>query len=64
MVFHGLSSRLSTVQVFVLGAVVGSFLNVCVARLRKKLNDDPRNPGIIRTVRNGGYMFAARVTRL
>ncbi|HVW72097.1 MAG TPA: response regulator transcription factor [Rhizomicrobium sp.] len=38
-------------------------IDVCVGRLRKKLQDDPRNPGIIRTVRNGGYIFAARVTR-
>ncbi|HEY2008323.1 MAG TPA: response regulator transcription factor [Rhizomicrobium sp.] len=38
-------------------------IDVCIGRLRKKLGDDPRNPGIIRTVRNGGYMFAARVTR-
>jgi two-component system OmpR family response regulator len=38
-------------------------IDVCVGRLRKKLQDDPRNPAIIRTVRNGGYIFAARVTR-
>jgi two-component system OmpR family response regulator len=38
-------------------------IDVCVARLRRKLLDDPRNPSIIRTVRNGGYIFAARVTR-
>lgn len=38
-------------------------IDVCVGRLRKKLLDDSRNPVIIRTVRNGGYMFAARVTR-
>jgi DNA-binding response OmpR family regulator len=38
-------------------------IDVCVGRLRKKLGDDPRNPGIIRTVRNGGYMFSARVSR-
>ncbi len=38
-------------------------IDVCVGRLRKKLHDDPRNPAIIRTVRNGGYIFAASVTR-
>ena len=38
-------------------------IDVCVGRLRKKLRDDPRAPTLIRTVRNGGYMFAARVTR-
>ncbi len=38
-------------------------IDVCVGRLRKKLLDDPRNPAIIRTVRNGGYIFSARVIR-
>jgi two-component system OmpR family response regulator len=38
-------------------------IDICVGRLRKKLHDDPRNPGIIRTVRNGGYIFAPRVTK-
>ena len=38
-------------------------IDVCVGRLRKKLGDDPRNPSIIRTVRNGGYIFAAQVAR-
>jgi two-component system OmpR family response regulator len=38
-------------------------IDVCVARLRRKLQDDPRNPAVIRTVRNGGYIFAARVAR-
>ena len=38
-------------------------IDVCVARLRRKLQDDPRNPAVIRTVRNGGYIFAARVSR-
>ena len=38
-------------------------IDVCVGRLRRKLQDDPRNPAIIRTVRNGGYIFAAHVNR-
>ena len=38
-------------------------IDVCIARLRKKLLDNSRNPATIRTVRNGGYIFAARVTR-
>ncbi len=33
-----------------------------VGRLRKKLNEHPRQPRYIKTVRNGGYMFAAKVT--
>jgi two-component system OmpR family response regulator len=38
-------------------------IDVCVGRLRRKLHDDPRNPAIIRTVRNGGYIFSAKVAR-
>ena len=38
-------------------------IDVCIGRLRKKLQDDPRNPALIRTVRNGGYIFSAKVTR-
>ena len=38
-------------------------IDVCMGRLRKKLHDDPRAPQLIRTVRNFGYMFAARVTQ-
>ena len=38
-------------------------IDVGIARLRKKLLDNPRNPATIRTVRNGGYIFAARVAK-
>ncbi len=38
-------------------------IDVQVSRLRRKLEDDPREPTLIRTVRSGGYMFAASVTR-
>ncbi len=38
-------------------------VDVCIGRLRRKLGDDPRNPAFIRTVRNGGYIFAARAVR-
>lgn len=34
-----------------------------IGRLRRKLNDHPREPRYIKTVRNGGYMFASRVER-
>jgi len=38
-------------------------VDVGIGRLRRKLRDDARNPRIIRTVRNGGYIFSARVSR-
>jgi two-component system OmpR family response regulator len=34
-----------------------------VSRLRHKLEDDPKSPAIIRTVRQGGYVFTQTVTR-
>jgi len=37
-------------------------VDVLVSRLRRKLEDDPKDPSIIRTIRNGGYMFTLKVT--
>ena len=37
-------------------------IDVQVARLRKKIEEDPKNPMIIVTVRGGGYQFSAQVT--
>jgi DNA-binding response OmpR family regulator len=37
-------------------------IDVHVSRLRQKLNDDPRNPRILKTVRGIGYMLAAEST--
>ena len=37
-------------------------IDVAVSRLRRKLEDDGRNAQLIKTVRGGGYMFAAEVT--
>jgi two-component system, OmpR family, response regulator len=39
-------------------------IDVQVSRLRRKIEEDPSDPEIIRTVRNVGYMFNTRVERL
>ena len=33
-----------------------------VSRLRKKIEEDPKMPRMIKTVRGGGYVFTAKVT--
>ncbi|MBV8804962.1 MAG: response regulator [Sinobacteraceae bacterium] len=38
-------------------------IDVQVSRLRYKLEQDPRNPALIRTIRGAGYMFLPEVTR-
>jgi two-component system, OmpR family, response regulator len=38
-------------------------IDVAVSRLRRKLEDDGRNPQLIKTVRGGGYVLAATVER-
>ncbi len=38
-------------------------IDVQVSRLRRRLGDDPRNPAIIKTLRNEGYVLACAVTR-
>jgi len=35
-------------------------VDVQLSRLRRKIEDDPREPAIIKTVRGGGYVFAAK----
>jgi two-component system OmpR family response regulator len=39
-------------------------IDVAVSRLRRKLEDDGRNPNLIKTVRGGGYVLAATVESL
>jgi len=39
-------------------------IDVRIGRLRRKLKDDVAIPRIIKTVRNSGYTFVAKVTRL
>ncbi|MFA6267631.1 MAG: response regulator [Pseudolabrys sp.] len=49
------------------GRSAGEFersIDVLISRLRRKIEDDPRNPAIIKTVRSGGYMFAPAVEAL
>jgi two-component system, OmpR family, response regulator len=36
-------------------------IDVQVGRLRLKLEDDPKNPAMIKTVRGGGYVFTPTV---
>lgn len=38
-------------------------IDLLVSRLRQKLDDDPRTPVLIKTVRGEGYMFDAKVAR-
>jgi DNA-binding response OmpR family regulator len=38
-------------------------IDVQITRLRKKIESDPKAPKFIKTVRNRGYMFTAKVTR-
>lgn len=39
-------------------------IDVQVSRLRQKLNDDPKEPKLIKTVRSGGYLFTSAVKHL
>ena len=36
-------------------------VDVLISRLRRKIEHDPHDPAIIKTVRSGGYLFAAPV---
>ena len=39
-------------------------IDIAASRLRRKIEPDPANPVLIRTVRNGGYLFAPLVERV
>ena len=39
-------------------------IDVAVSRLRRKLEDDGRNPNLIKTVRGGGYVLSTAVERV
>jgi len=38
-------------------------IDIQVSRLRRKLNDDPKEPQLIKTVRGGGYLFTPEVVK-
>ncbi|MBT4490166.1 MAG: winged helix-turn-helix domain-containing protein, partial [Rhodospirillaceae bacterium] len=38
-------------------------IDVQISRLRGKIEVDPKNPAIIKTVRGAGYIFAVEVRR-
>ncbi|CEG58754.1 winged helix-turn-helix domain-containing protein [Legionella fallonii] len=39
-------------------------IDVQISRLRQKIEADAKKPALIKTIRNGGYMFTARVVSL
>lgn len=38
-------------------------IDIQIARIRKKIGDDPKNPDILKTVRGVGYMFCADIQK-
>ncbi|WP_349496681.1 response regulator [Sideroxydans sp. CL21] len=38
-------------------------IDILISRVRQKLNDDPRTPSLIKTVRGEGYLFDTKETR-
>jgi two-component system, OmpR family, response regulator len=42
-------------------AGVDRSIDIQVSRLRRKIENDPKDPALIQTVRSGGYIFAAEV---
>ena len=45
-------------------ALIDRSIDVLVSRLRRKIEADPANPALIKTVRTGGYVLTATVTPL
>jgi two-component system OmpR family response regulator len=39
-------------------------VDVQISRLRKKIETDPKNPKILKTIRGGGYIFACSVNKI
>jgi two-component system OmpR family response regulator len=38
-------------------------IDVQLSRLRRKIEDDPKEPRLIKTVRSGGYIFTPQVMK-
>ena len=38
-------------------------IDIQVSRLRYKIEQDPKNPKLIKTVRGGGYFFCPKVSK-
>ena len=45
-------------------AQIGKALDVLIGRIRHKIETDPKNPKLIKTVRNVGYMLSAAVKKV
>jgi two-component system OmpR family response regulator len=43
------------------GSALGRSIDVLVSRIRRKIEADPQNPSMIKTVRAGGYLFTPKV---
>ncbi len=37
-------------------------IDVLIGRLRKKIESDPRNPHLLKTIRGGGYQLQTQVS--
>jgi two-component system OmpR family response regulator len=42
-------------------AALDRSIDVQISRLRRKIETDPREPAIIKTIRSGGYVFTSQV---
>ena len=38
-------------------------IDIRIGKLRKKLEEDPKNPRLIKTIRGAGYKFTAKIER-
>ncbi len=45
-----------------IGAPMDRSIDILVSRIRRKIERDPRDPELIKTVRSGGYIFTPEVT--